>query len=67
MFDNIINAVKGFFPDRLIQFAVVGIVAGLLYQLVGGQGIDAMKVLHFVVEIVAAGLIASAVMGAAKG
>jgi hypothetical protein len=66
MFDNLINGIKGYFPDRLIQFAISGLIAMLLYQLVGGA-LDVMGLAHFVVEIAVAGLLAFAVAGAARG
>jgi len=66
MFDNIINAIKGYFPDRFIQFAVSAAVAMVLYQLVGGSGFNVMQLVHFVVAIAVAGLLASAVVGGAK-
>ena len=66
MFDNIINAIKGYFPDRFIQYVVSAAVAMLLFQLLQGTGINAISLLHFVVSIAAAGLLAFAVAGAAK-
>lgn len=66
MFDNIMNAAKGFFPDRLISFAVAGLVISILYQLVGGGGFDPMEMVKFAVAAAVAGFFASLVMGAAE-
>ncbi|MCH8348387.1 MAG: hypothetical protein IH901_07860 [Proteobacteria bacterium] len=66
MFDNIMNAAKGFFPDRLISFAVAGLVISALYQLVGGGGFDPMEMAKFAVTAAVAGFFASLVMGAAE-
>lgn len=65
MFDNIINAIKGFFPDRFLQFLVAAIVINLIMQLRMGA-VDPMAMLHFVVTVLVAGVLASAVIGAAK-
>jgi len=65
MFDNIINAAKAYFPNRLILFAVSGLVAGLLYQLLGA-GLDPMGLAKFVVTVSVAGLLASLAYGAAS-
>ena len=65
MFDNVINAAKAFFPNRLIMFAVSGLVAGLLYQLIG-PGLDPMGLVKFAVGVSVAGLLASMAYGAAS-
>lgn len=65
MFDNIINSIKGFFPDRFLQFLVAAVVINLIMQLRMG-GVDPMSMLHFVVTVLVAGVLASAVIGAAK-
>ena len=66
MFDNIINAATGFFPNRLIAFLVAGLVANVLYQLVAGAGFDVMGMVKFAVTAAVAGFVASLVMGAAS-
>ena len=65
MFDNVINAAKAFFPNRLILFAVSGLVAGLLYQLLG-TGLDPMGLVKFAVTVTVGGLLASMAYGAAS-
>ena len=65
MFDNVINAAKAFFPNRLILFAVSGLVAGLLYQLLG-PGLDPMGLVKFAVTVSVGGLLASMAYGAAS-
>ncbi len=66
MFDNVINAAKAFFPNRLIMFAVSGLVTMLLYQLVGGGGLDPMGLVKFAVGVSVGGLLASIAYGAAS-
>ncbi|MEE8258781.1 MAG: hypothetical protein V3R20_03730 [Sphingomonadales bacterium] len=65
MFDNVINAAKAFFPNRLIMFAVSGLVAMLLYQLLG-TGLDPMGMVKFAVMVSVGGLLASIAYGAAS-
>jgi len=67
MFDNVINAAKAYFPNRLILFAVSGLVAGLLYRLLGTGGLgDPMWFVKFIVTVSVAGLLASIAYGAAS-
>lgn len=66
MFDNVTKAAQGFFPNRFILFLVAAIVTGLLYQLIGGGGLDVMGLAKFTVGIVVAGFLGSLVAGAAS-
>ena len=66
MFDNIINAATGFFPNRLIAFLVAGVVINILYQLVGGGTFVPLEVAKLAITAAGAGFFASLVMGAAE-
>ncbi len=65
MLDNVINAAKAFFPNRLIMFAVSGLVAMLLFQLLG-TGLDPMGLVKFAVAVSVGGFLASIAYGAAS-
>ena len=66
MLDGVINAAKGS-VSIVIIFLVAGIVGSLLYQLVGGGGIDIEGIIRFGVRAAVAGFATALVYGAAKG
>ncbi len=66
MFDGIINNAKGSL-NMVVMFFVAGLVASVLYQLVGGGGFDFEAILKFGVTAAVAGFATALVMGAAKG
>ncbi len=68
MFDNVINAAKGYFPGRFIMFVVAGLVTGALYEVLFPMemGFDFMWLVQFTVSVTVAGFLGSLVAGAAS-
>jgi len=68
MFDNVINAAKGYFPARFILFAVAAIVTHAIYQVLYlmDSGFDIMALAQFTVSCVVGGLLGSMIAGAAS-
>jgi hypothetical protein len=68
MFDNVINAAKGYFPGHFIMFAVAAIVTHAIYQVLFTMeaGFDVMALAQFTVAMVVAGLLGSMIAGAAS-
>ena len=64
MLDGIMNAAKGYFPDRFVFFAVAAAVTHALWQLVSNGGFDIMLLVKFVVSVVVGTLLATMIMGA---
>ena len=64
MLDGVMNAAKGYFPNRFVFFAVTAAVTHVLWQVVSNGGFDPMLSVKFVVSVVAGTLLASMIMGA---
>lgn len=56
MFDGIINALKAFLPKG-IGLVIALLIARLIYDLVGGNGIDINGLIHMLAVTVAASLL----------
>jgi len=67
MFDNIINAAKGYFPGRFILFVVAGILTHAIYQVtMSPDPFNFMMLAQFTVSVAVAGLLGSMIAGAAS-
>ena len=67
MFDGMINAAKGYFPDRFVFFAVTAAVGTTLWQLITvGEGFDPMLLAQMVVSFVVGTLLATMIVGASE-
>ena len=64
MLDGIMNAAKGYFPDRFVFFALAAAVTHTLWQVVSVGSFDAMMMVKFVVSIVVGTLLATMIIGA---
>ena len=65
MFDGIINGLKSYFPDKLIFWVLVAVVAHGLWQFVGMGGLDIMMMAKFVGAVVVGTFLATMLAGAA--
>lgn len=65
MFDGIINGLKGYFPNKLIFWVLVAVVAHGLWQFVGTGGLDFMIMAKFVGAVVVGTLLATMLAGSA--
>ena len=67
MLDKVIGGVTGFLKNYALGFAVAGLVANVVLQLIETQSVDINGVILIVVTAVVAGVTTSAVIGGVDG